>query len=179
MHSFRASKEATFINVGIVFRNIIVLLSAPLVWYLIHCLGPGAHCLGPREMMDWWGGSHYLGFDPGTTAMVNMMSLGLPSHQKVSGRMIKRGKHFPTLVPGATTVGKMVFCHHWVPLGVPLPSKHVQEDDQAWEIYPPSRLGLAYIIMTKDAGNTPKNAGKMPQKILNIYIYSHTCQKRP
>ena len=37
------------------------------------------------------------------------------------------------LIPGATTVGKMILCHQLACLGVPLASKHIWEDDQAWE----------------------------------------------
>ena len=34
---------------------------------------------------------------------------------------------------GATTVGKMIFCQQLACPGVPLASKHIWEDDQAWE----------------------------------------------
>ena len=58
---------------------------------------------------------------------------GIFPHQNTSGRMTKRGKHIPMLDSSATGVGKVIFCHYLTSLGVPFPSKHTWEDDQAWE----------------------------------------------
>jgi hypothetical protein len=52
-------------------------------------------------------------------------------------------------------VGKVIFCHHWASPGASLPSKHIWEDEQAWETLshgPPSPDGL--LLGATTVGNT-------------------------
>ena len=85
----------------------------------------GPTVLGPEKMMDWWGNPTTPGWTPGATSVGNRFPrlflvpqvwekwfsaiTGLPwvfpSHQNISGRMSKCGKHSPMLISGATSVG--------------------------------------------------------------------------
>ena len=76
-----------------------------------------------------------LGYDNRGNHDITGLLWMFPPHQNASGRMTKRGKQIPTVVSGATSVGKVIFCHHWASSGVPLPSKHIWEDEQVWEIF--------------------------------------------